>query len=129
MTDHLTLVDIRDVWDDIRPGLERTKAKVGAPWRPEDVYAACLAREAYLYKGETGFVVAQPKNDPFNGKPELLIWIAFAEGDGNIERFQPAVDQLARDHEFEKLTMWTNRPGFERVPGWTQVAAVYERKL
>lgn len=129
MTDHLTLVDIRDVWDDIRPGLERTKSKIGAPWRPEDVYAACLSGTACLYTGETGFVVAQPKADPFNGKPELFIWIAFASGDGNIERFQEAVDDLAKDHDFTKLTMWTNRPGFDRVPGWTQIAAVYERTL
>lgn len=129
MTDQLTLVDVRDVWDDIRPGLEYTKSKVGAPWRPEDVYSACVAGVAYVYTGETGFVVAQPKTNPFNGKPELLIWIAFAKGDGNIERFQEAVDELAKDNDFTKLTMWTNRPGFEKVPGWTQVAAVYERVL
>lgn len=129
MTDQLELKDIRDVWEDIRPGLEYTKNKVGAPWRPEDVYAACVAGVAFLYTGETGFVVAQPKTDPFNGKPELLIWIAFAQGEGNIERFQSAVDALATSNGFSKMTMWTNRPGFERVPGWTQTAAVYERVL
>ena len=130
MTDHLTLVDVRDYWDEMKPGLEWTRQKIGAPWRPEDVYAACLSGSAFVYSGETGFVVVQPKTDPFNGKPELFVWIAFAfDGLNNIERFQSSVDRLAQDFGFEKLTMWTNRPGFEKVPGWTQVSAVYERVL
>jgi hypothetical protein len=130
VTDQLTRVDIRDFWENIRPGLEHTKLKIGAPWRPEDVYAACLAETAFVYSGETGFVVVQPKTDTFNGKPELFVWIAFAyEGQNNIKRFQAAVDQLARENNYPKLTMQTTRPGFERIPGWTQVSAVYERVL
>lgn len=129
MTDTLTLVDARSVWEQVRPGLEHVKLKVGAPWRPEDIYAACIAGEAFLYQGESGFLVVQPKTNPFNGTPELLVWVAFAEGEGNIARFQESVDELAREHKFSRLTMWSNRPGFVRVPGWTQVAIVYEREL
>lgn len=129
MNDNLTLVDIRLAWDQIRPGLEETKEKIGAPWRPEDVYAACLSGAALLYVGETGFVVVQPKADAFNGAPELFIWVAYARGQDNIKRFQEAVDQLAADHEYTKLTMQTNRFGFERLEGWTQVATIYERVL
>lgn len=127
MSDQLTLVDVRDVWDEVRLGLDYTKNKIDAPWRPEDIYAACLSGTAYLYTGETGFVVVQPKTDPFSGAPELFVWVAFARGDKNIERFQESVDALATDHGYSKLTMWTNRQGFERVPGWVQVATVYER--
>lgn len=127
--DTLVLKDIREVWDEIRPGLEHVRQKTEAPWRAEDVYSTCLVGQASLYVGETGFVVVQAKVDPFTGEPELFIWVAYAEGQGNIERFQDAVDELARDHEFTKLTMWSRRPGFERVPGWQQVAAVYERRL
>lgn len=130
MSETLTLQDIRDVWDDVRPGLEWTKQKVGAPWRPEDIYAACIAGKAFLYSGETGYVVVQPKSDPFNGKAEMFVWVAYAnEGQDNIERFQSSVDALAAQFEFDKMTMWSNRPGFQRVPGWTQVAVVYERQL
>ena len=127
--DTLVLKDVREVWDEIRPGLEQTRLKTEAPWRAEDIYASCVVGAAFVYVGETGFIIVQPKHDPFTGEPELFIWVAYAEGQGNIERFQAAVDELARDHEFTKLTMWSNRSGFEKVPGWTQVAAVYERVL
>lgn len=127
--DHLTQVDVRDVWDDIRPGIESTKKKIGAPWRPEDIYAACIANRAFIYTGETGFIVVQPGHNAFNGKAEMFIWIAYAEGEGNIDRFQAAVDDLADDHGFDTMTMWSCRPGFERVPGWKAVATVYEREL
>ncbi len=129
MMDTLVLKEVREVWDAIRPGLEQVRQKTGAPWRAEDVYAACVVGQASVYVGETGFVVVQAKTDPFSGAPELFVWVAYAEGQGNLERFQAAVDELARDHEFTKLTMWSNRPGFARVPGWQPVATVYERAL
>lgn len=127
--DTLVLKDIREVWDEIKPGLEHVRQKTEAPWRIEDVYATCVVGQASLYVGETGFVVVQPKNDPFTGEPELFIWVAYAEGQGNVERFQSAVDELARDHEFKKLTMWSTRSGWAKHTGWKQVAAVYERRL
>jgi hypothetical protein len=129
MIDTLEQADIRDVWDEIRPGIEYTKRKTGALWRPEDIYAACISNRAFVYIGETGFIVVQPGQNMFNGKSEMFIWIAYAQGEKNIERFQSAVDDLADDHGFDKMTMWSCRPGFDRIPGWKAVATVYEREL
>lgn len=125
----LRLGDARAVWDEIRPGLEAVKAKSHAPWRPEDVYAALLAGRAFLYLGEPGFVIVEPKEDPFTGEGELLVWIAYSREVGAVERFQEAVDDLARTHGFTKLTLWSDRPGWEKTPGWQQVSAIYERRL
>lgn len=129
MSKRLTLTNIREVWDQVRPGLEYVKDKVKAPWRPEDIYAACASETAALYLGDTGFIVVQPKTCPFTGKPELLIWVAYAKGSGNIEQFQEVIDDLAEEHGFKKLTMWTTRPGFARIAGWKELATVYERDL
>jgi len=129
VTDNLELVDVRDCWEEIRAGVEATRVKTGAAWRPEDVYSACVAGRAFVYIGETGFLVVKPEQNTYNGKGEMFIWIAYAEGEKNIERFQSAVDDLADDHGFDKMTMWSCRPGFDRIPGWKAVATVYEREL
>ena len=121
--------DIRLCWDSIRPGLEFTQKKINAPWRPEDIYSACVSGQASLYTGETGFVVVQAQRNNLDGSPELLVWVAYAEGQGNIERHQDAVDQLARDYGFARLVFWSNRTGFIKLPGWTPTAMVYVREL
>lgn len=129
MSGTLVAADVRVVWDDIRPGLEHTRLKAGALWRPEDVYAACVSGAAALYVGEPGFVVVQRRVNALTGVPELLVWIAYSRAPGSIESFQPAVDALAREHGFSRLSMWSNRRGFERVPGWHKVASVFEREV
>ena len=125
----LILQDVRDVWDEIRPGLDHTQRKIGAPWRPEDVYSACVAGRAFVYTGEPGFIVVQPQNNAITGKPELFLWVAYARGQDNIATFQDQVDEIAIEHGFDRIVMWSNRPGFEKVPGWEAVATVFQREL
>ena len=129
MIDTLEQADIRDVWDEVKFGLERTKEKSNATWRIEDVYAACLVGKAFLYVGEPGFVIVQPKEDPITGEPELLVWVAFSCEHHSVERFQTAVDNLGKDHGFKKLVMQSSRPGWDKTPGWTAVSVNYERVL
>jgi len=126
--DTLTLTDIRQAWDEIHPGLKAVRTKINANWRPEDVYVACVLDQARLYVGETGFIVVQPRVDHV-GQPEFFIWIAQAYGQGNIERFQEAVDAVAQELGYSRLTMLTNRTAFIRMPGWIPVGMLYERTL
>jgi hypothetical protein len=123
----LVLQDIREVWDAVRPGLEHTRRKIGAPWRPEDVYAACVAGRAYLYSCDEGFIVVQSQINAFNGRPEMFLWVAYARGQDNIETFQDQVDEIAIEHGFDRIVMWSNRPGFQKSAGWNAVCTVYER--
>lgn len=129
MSNHLSLANIRDCWDDILPGLRAVKAKTEAPWRPEDIYAACVAGRAFLYRAEPGFVVVQPDTDKLTGEKHLLVWVAYATGQGNIAAFQDEIDDLGREHGFNKLVLWSKRPGWAKIPGWTLTAQVYERAL
>lgn len=125
----LVLQDIRDCWEEIYPGLDHTRRKIGAPWRPEDVYAACVAGRAHVYACDEGFIVVQPQINAFNGRPEMFLWVAYARGQGNIDAFQDQVDELAEEHGFGRIVMWSNRPGFQKSAGWNAVATVYERVL
>lgn len=129
MMDSLRPANIREVWDEIKPGLEATRQKINAPWRVEDVYSACLVGQAFLYLGAAGFVIVQPQADRLSGTPELLVWVAFSREQHSVERFQAAVDELAVAGGFKTLVMWSNRPGWDKVPGWSKVATVYERRL
>ena len=121
--------DIRKEWDSIRPHIEDILAEGGYELRPEDVYAACSTGTAFLYLGEPGFVIVQPKTYTFHGDPELVIWFAYSRDHGAIEEFQSAIDALAVGNKFRRLIFWSNRPGFERVPGWRKISSVYERVL
>ena len=125
----LVLQDVRDVWDEIRPGLDHTQRKINAPWRPEDVYAACVAGKAYVYINDHGFIVVQPQTNAFDGRHELFLWVAYARGQNNIATFQDQVDEIAIEHGFDRIVMWSNRAGFEKVPGWDCIANVYQRDL
>lgn len=122
--------NIRDCWESIRSGVEVVIELSDADYRPEDVYAACVAGQAFLYvDAATGFVILAPQVNVFTGKRELLVWIAFAEGYGAIGAYQPEIDAIAKREGFDTLVCWTARRGFARVPGWREVATVYERSV
>lgn len=125
----LTPANIRDHWDRIRPGVQCVISLSKADYRPEDVYAACVQGLAALYVDDPGFVILAPQVNVFTGRRELLVWIAWAEGNGLIERYQPEIDDIARREGFEALVCWSNRRGFGRVPDWREVATVYERSV
>lgn len=125
----LRLADIRAEWESIKPGLETMRARFGPDWRVEDVYAACVSGQAFLYVGDCGFVVLQADRCKVTGEPLMLIWLAYADERGSIERYQAEVDRIARDGGFGRMVLWSRRKGWARVPGWTEVATVYERRL
>lgn len=72
--------DIRQCWDEVRPGLEEIKARwpEANTWRPEDVYAAVVNGDAVLYRTEDGFAVCTIEVDQYTGTKDLFIWIAHA---------------------------------------------------
>jgi hypothetical protein len=121
--------NIRECWESIRGGVQCVIALSKADYRPEDVYAACVQGLAFLYVDEPGFVILAPQVNVFTGRRELLVWIAYAEGQGNIEAYQPQIDAIAQREGFATLTCWTARRGFAKVPGWREVATVYERSV
>ena len=68
---------------DIREGIEAIlQAHPQLPFRPEDVYAEVVAGHAIYWKAPEGFVVTSIEVDRFTPKKTLLIWLAWAEQQG-----------------------------------------------
>lgn len=128
---------IRAVWPFVRQGLEQVAAKVPVEWRPEDVYAECLSGAAWLYlpKGPEpeGFIVLKPQVRPYSGARDLLVWIMWSQARAMMAEYNEDFEAIARVHGFDYLTLWSPRPGFEKLsnqlPGWEKQTVVYERKL
>ena len=92
--------DIRQYWDEVRPGLEAIKAEMpkACTWRPEDVYAEVVNGDAVLYRTEDGFAVCTLQPDKYAGTSDLLIWIAYSyqpEGSGMLQKYWPSFIEVA----------------------------------
>lgn len=92
--------NIREVWDDIRPGLEAIKDMWPASntWRPEDVYAEVVNGNAILYVTEDGFAVCAIETDRWTEVKDLFIWIAYSYHDkpmGLLNKYWPSFIEVA----------------------------------
>ena len=97
----LEAVDIRLVWNAIRPGIESVHA--GMPWVdwiPEDIYSDCLTGKAavFLRSGsEPGdaFGVVRVDTNERTGVKVLFIWIAWCPDEVGAAEVHRDLDQLA----------------------------------
>lgn len=74
--------NIRQVWPDILPGLQRVIEKGKAKWQAEDMYAALKYARATLYlaTGErSGFFVLERKKCPHTAEEYVNVWALHAE--------------------------------------------------
>lgn len=95
----LEFVDIREVWDVVRPGLELIHSENNPDWRIEDVYAACVNKQSFLLMDSaltaSGFIVLQTKSHPFRDSKIMLIWIAFDPVPGSLMTYADELEALA----------------------------------
>ena len=84
-------MDVRLIWDDIRPGVEEIHRNLPwKDWRPEDVYASCLALETVVFVPEGAhpsdqFVVARITKCPRTSEKTMFFWLAFnSTGDADL---------------------------------------------
>ena len=92
----MELMDIRRVWERVRPGLEQVAREIGADWRPEDIYALCVNRQASLYTFPEGFIVLSKPVNEFTGEPYLCVIVAFAPNAPVQERYWDELVALDR---------------------------------
>ena len=66
--------NVRAEWYWVKPGIEEVlKEHPQLTFRSEDVYHACLAKEAILWKAAEGFVVSTIEVDEFTDQRTFLI--------------------------------------------------------
>ena len=126
--------NIRDVWDQIRPGLEEIKTEWPAlsTWLVEDVYAAVIAERAVLYTTEDGFAVCTLDTDKYSGETDLFIWIAYSYDDkrgGILRKYLPSFIEVARHLGCRGVTTRSNHPALANMTELESVYTQYRAKV
>lgn len=124
----LELMDIRRVWERVRPGLEQVARDMGADWRPEDIYALCVNRQASLYLAAEGFIILSKPVNEWTLEPYLFVVAAFAPDAPVQERYLEELESLARAAGAAYIECLSPRRGFERA-GWTPEHVCYRRRV
>lgn len=122
--------DVREVWEQITPGLLEIKQLVPAPrWKLEDVYHACLEGSSHVYMDPDGdpgdFIVLQPGVNRYTAEVELTIWIAYSRDPEASAHYMDDVLSLARSIKAKRLIMQSPRRGFARSRPWKSFAVEY----
>jgi len=111
----LEFVDIRKVWDVIRPGLELIHSENNPDWRIEDVYAACVSQRSFLLmdsaRTASGFIVLQTKSHPFRDSKIMLIWIAYDPVPGSLMTYADELEALALNTGHSEIEFLTPHRG------------------
>jgi len=112
----LKKVDVREVWDTIKPALERLSQT--HTWIPEDVYSACVSGQAFCFVDDEyneGCLIVELIRDRFDNSLSFHIWIAVSWINGAIKRHWEEIKMLARQAGCDKITFHSKRKGMERA--------------
>lgn len=111
--------NIREVWDQIKPGLEEIKQAWPAlsTWRVEDVYAAVIMEQAVLYATDDGFVICTLDVDQYSGRKDLCIWIGYAYNrhQGTLNKYLPSFIEVAKSLGCAGVSMLSNHPALNAL--------------
>jgi hypothetical protein len=127
-------------WPLIRPGVEKVIKKTSPSFLPEDVYMHIKQDLAWLIiaftkedKKFAGFViVSRAEKDPFSGREDLLLWIAYSEKAGAVESTLKKVEVLGKSLGFNYVIFHSSRKGWVRRAeslGFHIRERVYSKKL
>jgi hypothetical protein len=121
---------LRDIWDWVRPRLERVLVKnKETGWIPEDIYASVKSGVATLATiGEDDGIIVMQRQVRSEG-PVLFIWVLEGEG---LERMMDAcfdeARRLAKLAGARKIIQYSPRKGWERV-GFKATHTIYEMEV
>lgn len=131
----LIAFDVRQVWDSILPGLMHIKKVCNAPWRPEDLYAQCIAGRMHCFKPDAcghDFVLLTQNVSSYTGLAYLLVVVAYSKEGDAIEKFQSEIDAIAREAGCSSVEFHSPRRGWERMArrhDYAEVTRIYRRVL
>jgi hypothetical protein len=136
MTESLKLEprNLREVWDEIKPGLKEIKKAWPAlsTWRVEDVYAAVLQEQAVIYMTDDGFAICTIETDKYSLKSDLYIWIAYSPEDkrgGILSKYLPSFIEVARDLGCSGVSTRSNHDALRNFPGMKPEYTKYKVRI
>ena len=132
--EELAFTDIRTCWDEVRPGIEEILKDRTLNYRPEDVYAACVAEQAFLYKASYGFVILTVEVDEFTKERTLFVWLGYTYEKGNNIWVQTRAwfDKIARSIGCTYVGAHTKIKELETYfvkEGWELDTRIFRRKV
>ena len=121
---------IRSHWGWVQEGLREVKALRGGTWRPEDIYAECVNKDAFLWISDDTFVILKPTVDDYSGERILMVWMAWGKSKEDLMvKYQEQIVEIAKDQGFEKLQFYRHAKCFVEHKGWTKTYTIYEMEL
>ena len=127
--------NVRAEWDWVRRGIEEILAEQPQlTFRPEDVYAACLNKEAHLWVAPEGFVITTTDVDEYSGAKTFFVWLAWAKkrGESCVIKYYPFFAQVARENGFSRVEVRTpvaELEGYLLAEGCNKDTVIYTRDL
>ena len=113
---------LRDVWEQVRPGLIAVQKKTHPTWIPEEVFMVLAQDRAWLlmgyYQGEyAGFTIVSYERDQFTNTNVPMVWIAYTvrELPGMLEFVLGHVEQFVRERGYSQIIMHSPRPGWRKL--------------
>ena len=127
--------DIREEWPWVQRGVEEIlKQDPHLTFVPEDVYKACVSKEAILWITDEGFVVMTGETDPFTQERTCFLWLAWAKKRGTnlVQQHQDFFIRAASEAGFAKIETRSGVPALQEHltgAGWDVETIVYSRRL
>jgi len=115
---------VQQVWELILPGILSVREDLPwQDWRPEDIYAACMAGEAHVLIREDAnprdsFGVVKLRTDPVTGKRSLFLWIAWSKDVESAGKVIGDLDDIARRSGCSSIDFST---GSQRLVQYSEV--------
>jgi len=135
MRRQLQAFHVRDVWDKILPGLLEVKKRAKPSWRPEDLYAACLNGQLYVFmpdEDSSDFVLLGEGVSAYTGKRILKIVVAYSKDGNAIKKYGDQIDEIGIEAGCVESEFSSSRKGWQRLGpkyGYEPEFVVYRRKL
>lgn len=126
-------VDIRKVWDFIKPGLEVIQSISKPEWRVEDIYADCKYGKAFLFVDSSdynSFVVLQSYECTSRGDHVLFVLAAYSPHYDAYMESKDEVERIARETGCRWIEFASPRRGWEKkAVDFDTVCVLYRKAL
>jgi len=119
--------EILATWPVLQKGFKSIRDKADPDLNTDLIYQRLTDSEAFLFLTPEGFFILLP----IHGRiPSVLVWQAYAEGQGMIVKYLPAIESLARNIGAHQIEFKSTRPGYRRVfHDWQRTGQRYTRRL
>lgn len=131
----MVVSDIRREWDWVKVGVEEVcRANRNLTYRPEDVYAACVNRQAVLWTCPDGFIITTTLTDEFTGEKTLFLWLAWAKSRGTslLTKYQGFLERATKEAGYsilETRSPFLGLMSHMEAHGWSVDTVIYTKRV